>query len=485
MKNMLRVGLALVVMALASFPLAAGEDLPKEAADTLRKACAFFRRNVAAGGGYLWRYSEDLQKREGEGKAFATTAWVQPPGTPSVGLAYLHAYQATGEAYYLEAARETALALVNGQLQSGGWDYRIEFDPAHRKQFAYVVDGRGLKGKNVTTLDDNNTQEAVRFLLRLDQVLQAKDKDARETQQVRTTLDRALDCLLTAQYPNGAWPQRYDAFPDPAKFPVKKASYPATWSRTWPAKDYKSFYTLNDNTLADVIDLMLEAGATRKEPTFTQAALKGGDFLLLAQMPDPQPIWAQQYDADMHPAWARKFEPPSVTGGESQGALRMLLRLYRETGDKKYLEPVPRALDYLRKVPLPDGRLARFYELQTSKPLFFTKDYKLTYSDADLPTHYGFKISSDGLNRLAKDYETLKKQGPPKSKRPAEKPTVTEGLKNDVKKIIAALDDRGRWVEEGKLRAQGPDDTTQRIISCQTFIKNVNTLSTYLRGQKR
>ncbi len=39
-----------------------------------------------------------------------------------------------------------------------------------------------------------------------------------------------------------------------------------------------------------------------------------GDFLLLAQMPEPQPAWAQQYHYDMQPAWARKFEPPRSRG---------------------------------------------------------------------------------------------------------------------------------------------------------------------------
>ena len=51
----------------------------------------------------------------------------------------------------------------------------------------------------------------------------------------------------------------------------------------------------------------------------------------------------------MHPAWARVFEPPSVTGGESQGILRTLMVLYRETGNRKYLEPIPRALAYLKR----------------------------------------------------------------------------------------------------------------------------------------
>ena len=45
-------------------------------------------------------------------------------------MAYLAAYDATGERGYLEAAEEAARALMHGQLQSGGWANRVDFDPA-------------------------------------------------------------------------------------------------------------------------------------------------------------------------------------------------------------------------------------------------------------------------------------------------------------------------------------------------------------------
>jgi PelA/Pel-15E family pectate lyase len=470
-----------VLMSLPASLAAQDEALKKQATEALRRATEFFRTKVATEGGYLWRYSEDLTRREGEGKAAATQAWVQPPGTPSVGLAYLRAYQATGDKYYLDAARETALALVKGQLRSGGWDYRIEFDSSKRKQHAYRIDPANDKGKNSSTLDDNTTQEAVRLLMRVDDAFKFSDK------AVHDAAGYALNCLLKAQYPNGAWPQRYDSFPEPDKYPVKKASFPDSWSREFPAKDYRGYYTLNDNTLADVVDVLLEAGRTYREAQYGKAVERAGDFLLLAQLPDPQPGWAQQYDFAMQPAWARKFEPPAVTGGESQGVMRTLLRLYRETGDKKYLEPLPRALDFYRRIRLDDGRLARFYELKTSKPLYFTKDYKLTYSDADLPTHYGFKVSGEGLERIAQDLETLKKLDPAKLKpstklpRPQPKPASTA----QVRKVIADLDAQGRWVEEGRLRSHGPDDPTRRIIECRTFIKNLDILSSYLAAAGR
>src|SRR5690606_15434487 len=101
-----------------------------------------------------------------------------------------------------------------------------------------------------------------------------------------------------------------------------------------------------------------------------------GDFIRLAQLPKPQPAWAQQYDADMHPAWARKFEPPAVSGAESQGVLRILMALYRRTGERRFLEPIPRALRYLKASRRDDGRLARFYELGTNRPLYLTTKYE-------------------------------------------------------------------------------------------------------------
>ncbi len=454
--------------------------LAAEASKALRKATDYFRKHVAVEGGYLWRYSDDLARREGEGKATATMAWVQPPGTPSVGLAYLRAWEATGNRNYLEAAKETAMALVKGQLRSGGWDYRIEFDAAKRGQYAYRVEAPGPKAKNVTTLDDNNTQEAVRLLMRVDWALDLKDDKIHEATAY------ALTCLLKSQYPNGAWPQRFADFPDRARYPVKKASFPESWPREWPKRDFTGFYTLNDNTLADMIDMLLEAGTVYKDDKYRQAVDRAGEFLLVAQLPEPQPAWAQQYDFDMHPAWARKFEPPAVTGGESQGVLRTLLRLYRETGDKKYLEPVPRALDFFRRVQLADGRLARFYELKTSKPLYFTKDYQLVYRDDDLPTHYAFKVGN-GLDRIAKEYEPLRNADPAKLKprEPAKPARPSEALVAQARKAIADLDAQGRWIDSGKLRHHGPDDATRRIINCQTFIRNVRALSDYLAAVRK
>jgi hypothetical protein len=447
----------------------------ERAAGALRRAVDFYRGEVSAEGGYLWRYSSDLKRREGEGKASPTEVWVQPPGTPAVGQAYLRAYEQCGEGFLLEAAKETAHALVRGQLRSGGWDYRIEFDPERRGRYGYRVVGASDGGFNTSTLDDNTTQSALRCLMRVDAALDFKDATIHEA------VAYALGHLMEAQYPNGAWPQRFSAPPDPAKHPVKKASYPEDWSRTYPGKDYQGFYTFNDNTIADMIETMFEAWRIYGKAAYQASAEKGGGFILLSQMPEPQPGWAQQYNADMEPAWARKFEPPAVTGGESFGVMQTLITLARQTGDKAWLKPLPAAIAYFQRSRLADGRFARFYELKTNTPLYFTKDYKLTYDDGDLPTHYSFKGSWD-LEGIIEQYESIKDADlrPLGRERMVSRVNMNNGLIARAKAVVDQLDDRGAWVEEGRLRYHGAEDPTRRIIDSSTFAKNIQVLARYL-----
>lgn len=463
----------LVTSACGTASAAEPDPRVQEAASrALRRAVQYFTEHVASHGGYLWRYSVDLKLREGEGKAGPETVWVQPPGTPSVGMAYLDAYEATSDRFYLDAARAVGDCLVRGQLRSGGWDYRIEFDPKARERYNYRVDPPRPKAGNTTTLDDNTTQSAVQFLMRLDKTLGFRD------QRIHEAVEYALQSLIGAQYPNGAWPQRFREPPDPKEFPVLRASYPAQWSRTHPGEKYYAFYTFNDNAIADTIDVMLQAYWTYRKAEYRESARRAGQFILLAQMPDPQPAWAQQYDRQMHPAWARRFEPPAITGGESQGVLQVLLKLYRETGDEQFLEPVPRALEYLRRSQLPDGRLARFYELKTNRPLYFTRDYRLTYDDSDVPTHYAFKVDSR-LDRIQQEYDRLRQLPKEQLARPPqpERPRWSRSLESLAKRAAESLDEQGRWVERGTLRSHGK---TTDILDTRTFIRNVQLLSRYL-----
>jgi hypothetical protein len=468
----------MVVMCALSRDARSDDPSPRteQVEQALWQACSFFRQQVSCEGGYLWRYSADLKKQEGEGRAEADTVWVQPPGTPAVGQALLEVYRRIGDRRYLELAHDAGRCLVRGQLRSGGWDYRIDFAPDRRGRYAYRVEEEAAaRARNVTTLDDNTTQAALGLLIRLDEALEFKDAEIHEAAEF------GLSALLAAQYPNGAWPQRFSEPPDPQLFPVRKANYPASWSREFPGNKYSSFYTFNDNAIADIIDVLFLAADTYDQPRYAQAAERAGEFILSAQMPEPQPGWAQQYNADMQPAWARKFEPPAITGGEAAGVLRTLMRLYRETGSERFLAPIPRALEYYRASVLPGGELARFYELQTNRPLFFTRDYRLTYDDSDMPTHYAFKIGN-WVEAVSRQYEQTLASGPKSRDSSAETraPRLTESLARQATAIIDSLDERGAWVESGRLKYHGDDDDTREVIDCRTFMANIRVLATYI-----
>ncbi len=472
-----------------------------EAEEAMRRAAAFFRHEVASEGGYVYRYSSDLKHRQGEGVAGPLTIWIQPPGTPVVGEAFLDAHAATGDRFYLDAAREAGQALVKGQLNSGGWYYRVELDPAKRGEFRYRVDRASAKppptrGKddaiggwdvwkkrenkdNITVIDDDTTPAAVRFLCRLDKALDHQDG------QINDAMLYALDSLFNAQHPNGAWSHNYDRFPlrtpSAAHYPILQASYPESWSRTW-TKDFTGGYSINDRVTLNMIKTMLVAREVSSQVRYRTAAERGGSFLIAAQMPEPQPAWAQQYDRQMHPVWDRKFEPPAITGLESQDALETLLLLHRKTGDRKYLGPISRALEYLKKSRLPDGRLARFYELRTNRPLYFTRDYELTYDGSKVPTHYGFVFDS----RLGAIEAAYLRQSDGDLSREDEAPTLTPELIARVKKIIAAQDQRGAWTEPGSVRDLQDRKVTPAdgIIASATFIENVRALAAFITASK-
>jgi PelA/Pel-15E family pectate lyase len=481
-----------------------GQVTREQALQALRRAAEFYWKKVSTEGGYHYYYAEDLSYGRSEHSEGPTQIEVQREATPIVGLAFLRAWEVTGDRFYLDAARAAAEALIRGQHCSGGWDYIIEFDPQKRKQYPYRVDNNcaaASAGRHYTTLDDNVTQAAVRLLMRVDRELKFEDKKLHEAARF------ALDQLLKAQYPNGAWPQRYYQFADPAKFPVKKASYPDSWSRTWPGPDYRFLYTFNDNTISDLIDMFFEAGRIYGDDRYRRAAEKGGEFILLAQMPEPQPAWAQQYDVEMHPAWARVFEPPSVTGGESQGIIRTLLVLYRETGDKKYLEPARRALDYLKRSVLPpvekpsearrrfrpgEPVLARFYELKTNRPLYITKGtrvsvldrgainvggYQLSYTDESVITHYAVITSGAQLSQIEADYQRLLAADPASIRRPAKlrglSPWAEESRRAsspDAAAVIAKMDERGAWIEDGRI---GKSDRLVSVFAARDMVVTI------------
>lgn len=471
------------MVGLISASAIAAEPLATRTRTALEKATAFMR-SISTEGGYLWRYSEDLQERWGENKATPSQIWIQPPGTPSMGMAFLRAYAVTGEHQFLDGAQAAAFALVRGQLESGGWDYLIDFDPAKSQQWfrradkAPSLDTRTAGRKNVSTFDDDNTQSALQFLMAFAKASPRADQP--QLREIREALEYGLAKMLEAQYPNGAWPQRYHGQPrDLSKFPVKRANVPERYPLEHPKTDYSGYYTLNDHTQRDCIRTMLEAFKQFGERQYLEAAQRGGDFLVAAQLPKPQSAWAQQYNFEMEPAWARAFEPPAVCTGESAGAVRTLLDLYLETGEEKYLRPIPAAIEWFERSRINSNTWARLYELGANQPIYGDRDGKIHHRLEELSEERRRGYAWQGnfnIPATVAYFEEVQKAGrsaylAKHSQKSARTDAQRAALEGEAERVIAALDDRGRWVVNGR-------------IETRVFIRNLQILCDYLETSK-
>jgi rhamnogalacturonyl hydrolase YesR len=184
-------------------------------------------------------------------------------------MTLLDAYDLTRDDFYLEAARKAADALIYGQHPLGGWNYFVDFDPQGTKKWYELEASRFKWGMEEyrhyygnATFDDANTASATRFLLRL-------YTSTRDSHYKRPLL-KALNFILTAQYPNGAWPQRY-----PLRYEFSHDGFP----------DYTSYYTLNDGSAKSNIEVLVEAYERLGDKRYLESAKRAVDFLVLVQGP--------------------------------------------------------------------------------------------------------------------------------------------------------------------------------------------------------
>lgn len=443
-------------------------ELANAAERALKRAATFFSERVAVEGSYVWKVSPDGTLRAGEDKTDDMQGWVQPPGTPAVGFAYVAAYEATDDPYYLEAALAAGRALAKTQLLSGGWYPLMEFDPERRDAWCYredraACDGEGPRhdnrNRNSSALDDDITQSALRFLILLDRFGQG-------TPVISDAAHYGAETFLRAQYPNGAWPIDLSRRVGKNKREAKvgaKGRYPADWSRTFIDPPTPEFFVLNDHLISNAIRTMLLAHQHYGDGRFLQSAISAGDFLLAAQMPAPQSGWAHVYNSAMEPIWGRKFEPPALTSWETASTISVLLDLYRYTGFERFWDGAEKAVTWLERARIGDDLWARFYELETDRPLYMTSDYQLTYDDGDLPKHYGFQ-DDFGIPAALAAFRRLSETKAKGEVSFAENPVLDPALGAEVQRIVATLDDQGRWLERDMIRSS-------------TFVDHVETLA--------
>jgi len=432
-------------LSLGTVQITFAQDLFTEQARRSLEKATDYLGSISTNGGYVGIYSLDLKQRFGESKyekARANEIWVQPPGTPSVGKAFLRAYKATNDQRYLTAARNVARALAWGQRDIGGWDHRVRVD--HLKSDSVKPE----RAKGRCTFDDNISQEAISFLMEIDQLL---DED-----WLTESVELGQTFMVQSQFANGAWPQWY---------PLRGR--------------YHNNYTFNDNSINDCIRVMIEAHKHYGKKKYLDSARRGGDFMILSQGKPPQAGWAQQYDLALKPSWARSFEPPGICSAATGRNIRTLIDLYLYTKDKIYLKPIPPAIDWLKRSRIKPNLWGRLYEVGSNKPVYGDRrdGNKIHYEYDKISeferTHYSWQ-SSYGIPGIMVYYEKVKQLGPERFIAQRDKPLSAKqrqsrarSLTARVKTVISDQDKYGRW-------KRGEE------IYIADFVANLNLLSTYL-----
>lgn len=499
--------------------IAQEQDLIKDAKIAMRTAAKFMVEEVSTNGGYVDRYLADFSRRWGELEAYKTMIWLEGSGgTVSMGDLFLDAYEATGDAYYYEAAEKVAKALAWGQHESGGWNYFIDFagDRSVRKWYQTIgKNAWGFEEHNHyygnATFDGGNTVRAARFLLRI--YLLKLDP------AYKLIMDRAIDFVLKSQYPLGGWPQRYPIMND---FPHGEL------------EDYTPFYTFNDDVTSENINFLIQCYVALGEERFIDPIRRGMQIYLITQQANPQAGWSKQHNLAFEPAHARTYEPAAIYPDFTFVNAKLLLRFYELTGDRKFLARVPDAISFLESVGQKDsdGKTVYplFIELNTNKPLYPHRkgtgvrdgEYWLDYNPENIIQHYKgryididfLKIEYERLNALSPTEAT--KNSPLKKTNQHQSVDLEHGYLNhssginrktsvaEAREIIRSLDEQGRWLvrhqqytlpytisekgEEANTARRSDalgvailDATDRQYISTRTFIGNMRLLIDFIK----
>ena len=284
-------------------------------------------------------------------------------------------------AWYASAeARAVADNVLLYQHATGGW-------PKNRDMTVPPPVQAETKETADPTIDNGATTTQLHLLARV--------QSAQPAPVLRAAFERGFDYLLAAQYENGGWPQF---------FPLRKGYY--------------SHITYNDNAMVNVLTLLRDA-ATGQEPfafvdevrraRAAAAVEKGIACILRTQVRQEGKLtaWCAQHDEHtLAPAWARAFEPPSLSGMESAGLLKFLLG--EPQPSPEIIAAVEGAVAWLTAVRISglrvessvgaDGKRerlavadpaappvwARFYELGTNRPIFLGRDKIVRYDHNEI-----------------------------------------------------------------------------------------------------
>ncbi len=287
-----------------------------------------------------------------------------------------YAKQST-EWFQSKAGRRIADNVLTWQTPYGSW-------PKNRDTASEPFDGKGdaLHG----TFDNKATTGELRFI--------ARAFRAANEPRYREAFLKGLSHILAAQYPTGGWPQFYP-----------------------PGKGYRRHITFNDGAMTRILELLRDISESSDYGflemayrTKAKAAVtKGIDCILRTQIKQDHKLtaWCAQHDEKtLEPAWARSYEPPSLSGAESVDVVRFLMSVEEPT--PAIIAAVEGAVEWFRRVTIHGIRLekftdatgkddrrvvadpkagplwARFYEIGSNRPIFLDRDSVVRYSFSEI-----------------------------------------------------------------------------------------------------
>lgn len=304
------------------------------------------------------------------------------------------------------------------QRDTGGWPRDI--DMARVLSGEEKVKLRKAKSKKDSTIDDGATITQMRFL--------AKVYNATGLERFSRAFLKATDYLLDAQYPNGGWPQFYP---------------------TQGHADYSKYITFNDGAMIGVMCILRDIAKKKRMYPFVdenrrnragEAVQKGVACILKCQIivNGRRTAWCQQYDQKtLEPRPARAYEKISNCCSESVGIVRFLMDI--NNPEPNIIQAIQSAVSWfdrskitgIRIIKKPDNSLergfdtvvvedtaappiwARFYQLETNRPIFCGRDGKIKYrlSEIDYERRTGYAWYGHWPAKLlAEDYPAWQKK---------------------------------------------------------------------------
>ena len=399
-------------------------------------------------GGWMSRYTWPTQIgsfAQGRRNIGPETAISNDKGraTPHIAAKMLYASEVLDDARYFDVARRSAEFLLAAQDKRGFWVSQ------------YIMTVNGIEPQETgeqVKLQDEVQAHPIFFLAYIYRLTGEKE--------YLDALKRGGEFLLNAQNPNGSWSHHYNA----------------TRGMGETRNKHPQGGELNDRTMNDGINVMLLMYHITKDRKYVEAIRRAGQWLIDAQLTGKVVGWADQYDKDNQPVWARNFEPPAWSLRASSLASRALVEVYRLSGDKRYLQPVEAYASYM-KSRFDESKTYRYYDVKSGRPIaaWMNKVYFLDDKD-ELARYQRFPAGSQytelrspdiAPDRLLQDAEapSPKKLSPVLTRDTAAK--LLPNLRKDAINALDTQDASGMWLEAKVANFQGSLGQGFRVLSSQ------------------